>query len=75
MNQGILFKYKNKDGTQLKCVAYTKDQTISLLAADMLIVTKLADSYDPIIENGEPVKIIKSMCCLVQIGFMIDRNG
>lgn len=37
MNQGILFKYKDKEGTQLKCVAYTKDQTISLLAADKLI--------------------------------------
>lgn len=75
MAKGVMFKYRDKDGTQRKCVAYTKDQTISLLAADRLIVTKLADSYDPIIENGKPVKIIKSMCCLVQIGFMIDRNG
>lgn len=75
MAKGVMFKYRDKDGTQRRCVAYTKDQTISLLAADRLIVTKLDDSYDPIIENGEPVKIIKSMCYLVQIGFMIDRNG
>lgn len=72
MNQGILFKYKDKEGTQLKCVAYTKDQTISLLAADKLIVTKLDNSYKVIVENGEPVKIIKSMHCLVPIGFMVD---
>lgn len=71
MDKGVMFKYIGKDGTQCKCVAYTKDQTISLLAADKLIVTKLHDSYEPIIENGEPVKIIKSMRCLVQIGFMI----
>lgn len=50
----------------------TKDQTISLLAADKLIVTKLDNSYKAIVENGEPVKIIKSMRCLVQIGFMVD---
>ena len=30
MNQGVLFKYKDKEATQLKCVAYTKEQTISL---------------------------------------------
>ena len=72
MNQGIIFKYKDKEGTQLKSVAYTKDQTISLLAADKLIVTKLDNSYKVIVENGEPVKIIKSMHCLVQIGFMVD---
>ena len=52
MAKGVMFKYRDKDGTQRKCVAYTKDQTISLLAADMLIVTMLDDSYDPIIENG-----------------------
>lgn len=53
MNQGVLFKYKDKEGTQLKCVAYTKDQTISLLAAEKLIVTKLDNSYKAIVENGD----------------------
>lgn len=71
MNQGVLFKYKGKDGKQQKCVAYTKDQTIPLLGAGKLIVTKLDNSYNAIIENGELVKILKSMSCLVQIGFMV----
>lgn len=53
-------------------MAYTKDKTVSLLGAGKLIVTKLDNSYNAIVENGEPVKIIKSMRCLVQIGFMVD---
>lgn len=42
------------------------------MGAGKLIVTKLDNSYNDIVENGEPVKIIKSMSCLVQIGFMVD---
>lgn len=72
MSKGVLFKYKDKDGTQRKCAAYNEDQTNALLENGKLVVTKLDDSYEPIIENGEPVKIIKSMRCLVQIGFMVD---
>jgi hypothetical protein len=70
MSKGVLFKYKDKDGTQRKCAAYNEDQTNALLENGKLVVTKLDDSYEPIIENGEPVKIIKSMCYLVQIGFI-----
>lgn len=51
-------------------MAYTEDQNNSLLGNGKLVVTKLDDSYEPIIENGEPVKIIKSMCYLIQIGFI-----
>lgn len=35
-----------------------------------LVVTKLDSSYKTITENGEPVKIIKSMRYLTQIGFI-----
>lgn len=70
MSKGVLFKYKDKDGTQRKCAAYNEDQTNALLENGKLVVTKLDDSYEPIIENGEPVKIIKSMCYLIQIGFI-----
>lgn len=70
MSKGVLFKYVDKDGTQRKCVAYNEDQNNSLLGNGKLVVTKLDDSYKTIIENGEPVKIIKSMCYLIQIGFI-----
>lgn len=70
MSKGVLFKYKDKDGTQRKCAAYNEDQTNALLENGKLVITKLDDSYEPIIENGEPVKIIKSMCYLIQIGFI-----
>ncbi len=70
MAKGVIFKYSDKDGTQRKCVAYNEDQNNSLLANGKLVVTKLDDSYKTIIENGEPVKIIKSMCYLIQIGFI-----
>lgn len=70
MAKGVMFKYMDKDGTQRKCVAYNEDQNNSLMSQGKLVVTKLDSSYKTITENGEPVKIIKSMHYLTQIGFI-----
>lgn len=70
MAKGVMFKYRDKDGTQRRCVAYNEDQNNSLMSQGKLVVTKLDSSYKTITENGEPVKIIKSMRYLTQIGFI-----
>lgn len=70
MAKGVMFKYRDKDGTQRRCVAQNEDQNNSLMSQGKLVVTKLDSSYKTITENGEPVKIIKSMRYLTQIGFI-----
>lgn len=72
MSRGVLFKYKDKDGKECLCAAYGQDQTHDLYQKWKLLVTKLDKSYSPIIENGHPVKVIKNMSSLVQIGFIVD---